>query len=199
MAIGNWQLANGNIKTTGHKLLAISPCARRGFTLIEILVVITLFAVVGAISADLLISVTRSSNKANIITELERNGNIALTTMTTEIRNARSIIYPPPPTGGTTSTLEIGGQDKARVTFSREAPSGENGYVARNDNPITDTARTSGSNVTALSFRVIYPGGAPAVVTITLGLSQPVGAPGRIDYQASTTLTTTVSLRTYSD
>lgn len=174
---------------TKHSPLITSAKVLRAFTLIEMLVAITLFAIVGTIGTDIFLSVVRSSNKANIIAELERNGNAALAMMSTEIRNARDL------DACSGSSCTITNQDSIAVTFSRVTPSGENGYVARNNNPITDTARASGVNITSLSF--VASASAPPVVTITLGLSQPVGAPGRIDYRASTTLTTTVSLRTY--
>lgn len=165
---------------------------KRGYTLIELLVSIGIISIVAAIGVDIFLNITRSYNKANIITQIEQNGNLALSQMSYEIRNARSVS----PTSGTTSTLSLVNQDGQDVVFSFVPQTGSaNGYVARNSIPLTDNSYSNGVNVIQLSFTVT--GVNPLVVSITLALAQPLGAPGRVDYQAQTTLTTTVSLRTY--
>lgn len=165
-----------------------------GFTLIELLVVIGVIAVVGAITADIFVNVTRSYNKAEIITRVERSGNTAVSQMTEEIRNARSVVSPIP--GSTGSSLTITNVDGAQVTFSLTPPtSGNNGYVTRGSTPITDNSYTTGIDVTSLTFSVVD--ATPRVVSIHMDLEQPLGAPGRVDFSANTAITTSVSLRTY--
>jgi len=131
---------------------------RDGYTIIELLVVIGIISIVGAITSDVFLNVTRSYNKANIIAQIEQNGNLALSQMSVEIRNSRSVS----PTSGATPTLTLVDVDGKGVVFS---------FVVTSANP--------------------------TVVYVELSLAQPLGAPGRVDYQAQTTLRTSVSLRTY--
>lgn len=169
-----------------------SPFTRgaRAFTLIELLVVVGILGLVGAIAADVFVNISRSYNKANVIAEIERNGNAALSQMTLEIRNSQEVSSP------NSQTLILTTASGALVTYSFVAPTASaNGYIARNGVPLTDNAYTSGVNVTNLSFSLLDAD--PLAVTITLTLAQPLGSPNRVDFQADTTLKTTVSLRTY--
>ncbi len=161
-----------------------------GFTLIELLVVVGLIGIIGAIAVDIFGNVTRSYNKASIIAEVEQNGNTVLSQMTGEIRNARSIV------NFSATNLSIISSTGQSVSYSFVAPTPtDNGYVARNTISLTDNAFTSGVNVTSLTFSVSTAD--PPVVAITISLSQPLGAGSRIDFQAGTTLQTSVSLRIY--
>ncbi|MFH1961165.1 MAG: type II secretion system protein [Patescibacteria group bacterium] len=58
----------------------------KGFTLVEILVVVALFGIISTIAGDILITVFRSYNKAKIIGEVDKNGNFALSAISQEIR-----------------------------------------------------------------------------------------------------------------
>lgn len=183
--------ANCNRARRGQHF-SLNTLVKRGFTIIELLVVIGIISILGTITADIFLSVTRSYNKASVIAAIEQSGNIALSQMTTEIRNARSVS----PASGTTSTLTIINADSVQVVFSFvPSTSTTNGYVSRNGIPITDNAFTTGVNAAALSFTIVD--SQPPSVTIALTLTQPVGTPSRVDFQASTTLRTSVSLRTY--
>ncbi|NIT04033.1 prepilin-type N-terminal cleavage/methylation domain-containing protein [Candidatus Saccharibacteria bacterium] len=163
---------------------------RVGFTLLELLVVVGLIGIIGAIAADIFVNVSRSYNKANIIAEVERNGNIALSQMVGEIRNARSATSPD------AQTLDIVNASGVNVTFSfTPQTASDNGYVARNGTPLTDSSFASGVNVTSLVFSLADTD--PQVVSITMSLSQPLGVSSRVDFQAGTTIQTSVSLRTY--
>jgi len=163
---------------------------RRAFTLIELLVVIGILGVIGAIAADVFVNVSRSYNKASIIADVERNGNAALSQMVGEIRNARSVSSPDP------ATLDVVNAEGKSVAFAFVSPTmTDNGYVSRNGSPLTDSDFNSGVNVTALVFSVSAAD--PSTVAISITLSQPLGAGSRIDFQAGTTLQTTVSLRSY--
>lgn len=61
----------------------------RGFTLLEVLVVITVFATVGVIVAGILTSSLRGSNKTNTIIDVKEEGNRALFYMSQAIRYAK--------------------------------------------------------------------------------------------------------------
>ncbi len=168
--------------------------AKAGFTLIELLVVIGIIAIGGAIAADILVNVTRSYNKAEILSREERSGNATLSQMTGEIRSAQAVAFPR--AGSSGSALRITSAEGATRTFSFVLPTpSANGFVSRNGVPLTDRSYNTGVNVTSLLFSVVDAD--PLVVSITLRLEQPLGAPGRVDFKAGTTLQTSVSLRTY--
>ncbi|MDP2735545.1 MAG: hypothetical protein Q8P12_05040, partial [bacterium] len=114
----------------------------------------------------------------------------ALSQMTGDIRNARSVSSPD------SSTLNVVAAEGTNLTFIFVPPTPTaNGYVARNGFPITDNGYVSGVNVTSLVFSVSNSD--PATVSISISITQPLGAASRIDFQAGTTLQTTVSLRSY--
>lgn len=62
-----------------------------GYSLIEILVVMTLFIVLGVVGASLFTSILRGSTKANILTEVKQNGEQTLNYIERSIRNSRKI------------------------------------------------------------------------------------------------------------
>jgi len=165
---------------------------KSGFTLIELLVVVGILGILGAVASDIFINVSRSYNKANVISEIQRSGNASLSQIGSEVRNAQSVTSSEP------TILNVVNSAGASVTYSfvpEDADNQKNGYVARNGNPLTDNDYFTGVNVTSLNFAVLESN--PPSVNIVLILTQPLGAGSRIDFQASTTLTTTVSLRSY--
>ena len=180
------------------KLLAtgylLKDRAKRGFTLLELLVVIGVITIVGVIAADIFVNVTRSYNKAEIIARVQRSGNATLSQMTGEIRNSRRVVSPAP--GSSDSSLMIEDSSGNQVEFSFTPPDEtNNGFVSRNGAAISDSDFSTGVNVTSLVFTVLDTD--PTVVGISIALEQPLGAGGRIDFQADVTLQTSVSLRTY--
>jgi prepilin-type N-terminal cleavage/methylation domain-containing protein len=64
---------------------------QKGFTLIEILVVIAIIGVVMGITSDVFIQIIKASNKANIVTEVKQNGDSVLNQLDRIIRNAEEV------------------------------------------------------------------------------------------------------------
>ena len=155
---------------------------------------IGIVAIVGVIAADIFANVTRSYNKAEIITRVQRSGNTVLAQMTSEIRNSRGVISPNPGATGSSLTIEDASGNQVTFDFTVGA-GGDNGFVSRNGVSISDSDLSTGVNITNLVFTVLDT--SPLVVGISLSLEQPLGVPGRIDFQAGTTMQTSVSLRTY--
>lgn len=65
---------------------------KKGFTLVEILVVIAAMGILGAIFSDFLVQVLRGQNKVRVITQVKQNGQAVLENLTSEIRQAEDII-----------------------------------------------------------------------------------------------------------
>lgn len=66
----------------------------RGFTLVEVLVVISLIGIIGTLVVAVLSITLRGSQKADVIAVTRQNGNLALSQMTKQIRFAKSIDSP---------------------------------------------------------------------------------------------------------
>ncbi len=166
---------------------------KNGFTLVELLVSVGLVLIIGTVGTSVIASILRSYNKAHIINEIEQNGNYALSLMENQIRNARSVS----PTDTTTQNLTVTPQEGSNFTFSIANPTGNIGVIRKNAEVITNDDLVSGINVdtspTESYFEVSST--TPPTVKIVLKLEQAPNAPGRIDYQAETTLQTTVVVR----
>mgnify|MGYP001565296663 CR=1 FL=1 len=65
---------------------------KKGFTLVEILVVIAVLSVVGVIITTIFIRNLRGSNKAQIISSIKQNGQIVLENMDKTVRNADNLV-----------------------------------------------------------------------------------------------------------
>jgi prepilin-type N-terminal cleavage/methylation domain-containing protein len=65
----------------------------KGFTLIEILVVIAIIGVIAGITSDIFVQVIKASNKANITTEIKQNGDSVLNQIDRLVRNADSVVF----------------------------------------------------------------------------------------------------------
>ncbi len=63
----------------------------RGFTLLESLIAIAIFAVIGLIAVDLVNRTLQGNNKAQLISKIKQNGQSALNVMDETIRSADSI------------------------------------------------------------------------------------------------------------
>lgn len=187
----------------------------RGFTLVELLVVIFVMALIATVGGDVLISTLRSSNKANIINEVNQNANFVLSSVESVIRNAKSVQILDAPTNHQLEIIDQYNQ-KNDFCFKTISVSGSTvGVMARSsDGCITATNLTNSNPINGVS---VYLGAAtppvpspaptessfqissssPPLVTINLTLRQGPGAPGRIDYNATSTFTKSIELRKY--
>ncbi len=86
----------------------------RGFTLVEIVVVMALFAITSVVSTQIFISILRSQLKSEVSKEVKQNGDYAYSAMEQMIRNASQVV-----TACTTpsTTLQIINQDGGDTIF----------------------------------------------------------------------------------
>lgn len=83
----------------------------KGFTLVELLVVVAVMIIVVGVTGDIVISIVRSYNKTQITNEIEQNANFVMTKLERELRYASSVL----------SVNDNGGEN---LTFTRRLPSG---------------------------------------------------------------------------
>lgn len=97
----------------------------RGFTLVEILVVMAIVAIVGIIMVVIFTNTLRGSNKSQILSVIKQNGQAVLENMNNNIRNADNLVCP---------TLDGNSSNTAVVvkngTYTRYRISGMSDYVS---------------------------------------------------------------------
>lgn len=122
---------------------------KNGFTLVELLVVITILVTVGGIVVTLLYISLRGNNKSETVTSVKQNGTFALSQMVKSIRYAKSLTSPASctPTATTTSVSFITYPDNGQITYS--CPTGGNLAISSNSASLIDT---NAVEVTACSF-----------------------------------------------
>ena len=170
----------------------------RGFTLVELLVSIGLVLIIGTIGTSVIASILRSYNKAHIINEIEQNGNYVLSLMESQIRNARSVACD----DGSSHCLKVNVTPQEGGTFDFEiATVGTIGVVRKISTAtevLTNDDLTTGVSVVITGTSESHFNVDGNKVKIVLKLTQAPDSPGtagRVDYQAETTLQTTVVVR----
>jgi len=173
---------------------------KKGFTLIELLVVVGLVIIIGTVGTSIITSIFRSYNKAHIINEIEQNGNYVLSLMESQIRNARSVSASDCDPSGHCSILTVTSQEGSTIIFAITS-SGMIGVVQKTTDGVaeilTNDDLETGIDVDTDASQSYFEVSdtAPPTVKIVLKLRQAPNAPGRVDYQAETTLQTTVVVR----
>lgn len=194
-----------NIKSASQ----ISNRNKSGFTLVELLVVISLFSILAAAGTEIFIPMVRSYNKANIQNEVNQNGNYILTLIADQIRNAKRVVAYS--SDSRSSSIQIEDYDGNLTTFNRvgdntgcTSPDPKNGYlqmsrVGRNsltNVPLNNLDKKNGVNVE--NFVVDVDNSvSPYSVSISLSLSQGCATSSTVDYLARSVFSTTVTLRNY--
>jgi prepilin-type N-terminal cleavage/methylation domain-containing protein len=113
-----------------------------GFTLVELLAVLSIFVVVGMFITSILISTLRNTNKTNAVAAVQTNGSYAIDQMSKLIRSARALdasvscgtIANPV----SASSLAVIGADDNKITFSCTKDSNNNPIIASNGATLTD-------------------------------------------------------------
>jgi prepilin-type N-terminal cleavage/methylation domain-containing protein len=165
---------------------------RNGFTLIEILVVMSIVALISVFGLSFLSTILKGSSKTNIISELKQNGNYVLDVMSYYIRNSVSIDS----CAGSSITLRQ--WDNTTVTFTKinqDDVNKINSKIASNSSSLTNSDSVSGVSVASLNFTC--DSSKPPVVNIDFSLTQSAWAQNSAEFTGSVPFSTTVSLRTY--
>lgn len=105
----------------------------KGFTLIEILVVIVLIGILGLILTSILSQVLRGQNKINTVSLVKQNGQVVLDKLSNEIRSAEKVICAwEIPTDPNNTIVIFKSGNYTRFRFIPPTAS-DNGYLTRED------------------------------------------------------------------
>ena len=168
---------------------------KKGFTLVELLIVVSVVLITVGVAGDLIVSIVRSYNKTKAYNEIEQNGNYALAKMTYDIRNAKSI------TTCSSSTLTMTDQSGNTITYNVTSSSLPYRITRSQSNissgvilAMTNEDSTEGVNVTSATTFTCQTT-APAWVRINLTLAQAkTGLAATSSYSASNNFDTTVQV-----
>lgn len=168
---------------------------KRGFTLLEIVISVTIIAIIGVVVNQAFLTTSRSGLKTEIVKEVKENGDFALATMERMIRGAAANTI-----SCANNAVTITSSDNGITTFG-----------CAFDGSITRIASISASGTQYLTSRALTLGGTecasstlvisctatpgiPTYVSVQFTLSQKSPSPGVSD-QASATFETTVNTR----
>lgn len=126
--------------------LQIGDEMKKGFSLIELLVVVALVGIIGAITTQVFIAGFKSQGKGEIVKEVKQNGDYALSVIETMVRNASDF-----------STEADCNQDKTSISIINP-----DGYTT-----IFDCSLTNGNIASVSALPTTTPGPTPTGIPLT--------------------------------
>ncbi|MDP2874214.1 MAG: type II secretion system protein [bacterium] len=167
----------------------------RGFTLIEILIVIALMAVLTGAGADLFVNSLKAYQKSQIMNQLSQNGNYVMSTVLNTARSADEISIDEE----THSVLTITDED-VQTVFRIKAGAQSVGVITKQvgggtEETITNLSPTSGVDVVPGDSRFDVTTNPPQTLTVTLKIRQAPNTPLNRAYETAITLTNSVIIR----
>lgn len=111
-----------------------SKKSTKGFTLVEILIVITIFAVIGLLSTRSVFLTIRGSKKSDSLVRVRENVNYSLAVIERQLRNSESVTCP----NASTDTLDYVSLEGLPTTFSC-ITGGADKYIASGSGRLTSS------------------------------------------------------------
>ena len=173
---------------------------QRGFTLVEILVVVGILGIIAVVASTIFFTTLRSAGKTKVLTTVKQNGDYALTVMERLIRDSQEVSSSC--TSGMTS-ITVKRFDGSEITFSCDLTPDRSLIASSSGQRLT----SSDVKVDKCSFDCSCPAAYadctsqgtkfyPKTVTIKFTLSQ-VATTVRPEEEATIDFQTTVSTRNY--
>lgn len=131
-----------------------------GFTLVEAVIAIAIFSILGIIISEVLSRSFKSSNKSQLIGSIKQNGQESLNSIGQIIRSADNIVCPT--TNTATQTLTIVKDGVYRRIYIKDQTASNNGYIA-----LDEPTPTSPADVTNLCNMSAYPEVASSRIYLT--------------------------------
>jgi prepilin-type N-terminal cleavage/methylation domain-containing protein len=182
-----------NTKSPRHTLSA----NQKGFTLVELMLVIALLGISVGVTNDILMSLVRSNNKTQVMNEIEQQSNFVSSKIERELRDARIITSPSAASSSNSLIFETKDGDTVEYNLdstagilSRRVNTGSLVPITSNNNP--GGVLVVGSPVSSTPFSVS--GYNPQIVNINLMFSQ-AQAVASSSYKGHTTIQDTIVVR----
>jgi prepilin-type N-terminal cleavage/methylation domain-containing protein len=189
------KIINYLLPTTDHRLLITDS----GFSFIELLVVVSLFGIVGYLTTSIFIIGFRAQAKSEIMKEVKQNGDYAMQVIESAIKNSIDIITPAPPLDSA-SGIVVTNPDGNTTTFlcKNDIITAENSYPV--PTPVIVNDLTSNKVIVKLcKFKIVAPptfkSSKYAVINFTVSQTGGEGIPE--ENKASLPYQSTISLRIY--
>jgi len=163
---------------------------KNGFTLIEMMIVVSLLGIIAVVGSGAFFSILRGSTKTKTLQMVKQNGDYAISVMERMIRNARALVSPTE--DSTVTSIKIKNPDGKETTFSCGGPQAT---IASNGASLL-SSEVKVNNCNIFEVTVGQPEIRPAVVKINFNLSPEVSST-RPEEQATVNFQTTVTLRNY--
>jgi len=161
----------------------------KGFTLIELVLVIAILGVSIGVTTDVLISVIRGYNKTQVMNEIEQQANFVSMKIEKELRSAKDITTPAT-SGQSGTTLVFINDDNETITYSLTGD-----ILQRNGDAVTSSQQPSGVKVACGSPNCFeLKGTTPQIVRITLVFTQASPSPLKV-FQGDISIDSTIVLR----
>ncbi|HBQ50639.1 hypothetical protein A3B42_02535 [Candidatus Daviesbacteria bacterium RIFCSPLOWO2_01_FULL_38_10] len=176
----------------------------KGFTLVEMIMVMAIVAIVGVILVMIFANTLRGSSKAQILSVIKQNGQAVLGTMDNAIRNADNVVCPPDSTPTDTLVVVKNGI-YTRFRFINNSIEKDNptdfttttcSDLSVSPVNLTDTDPKTGVSVQSGSFFRSRQAGSKDAITVKFDLNGGVQAPEVISGQIDpVNIQTTIQLR----
>lgn len=161
---------------------AMSRRNRGGFTLIELMIAMAIFALFSVTLVGILLATIRGSNKAQLIQVLHQEGDYALTNMARVIRQGKSAVCD-------SDQITVENDDGSSVIFSQIANESVNKIASNSSQFLTGTSGT----VSNLAFTCYV--NESGQITVTLGFTLAAASGSQVQEKFTQDFATSVSLR----
>lgn len=183
-----------------------------GFTLVEVLVVISIVGVIGLVLTQVFFRTIQGNNKAQISSNIKQNGQSALDIMDKTIRNSEKVVAvcTSANQNDTLVVYDSGVYSRFRFVPPKETATPVNGYIFEDQNGdcsaptppdssvqlLTNRGLTNGVSVGKGGFSVSSQAGFKDVVEISFTVEASLGAPSQVaNLVAPVSFDTSVELR----
>ena len=169
---------------------------KKGFTLVELLLVIAILGVAVGVTTDILLSLVRSYSKTQVINDIEQNANFATSKLETELRDAISVTDVSNPGSPEISLVLSNKTVNYKLENSELLRSVDGTYQKITRKQVPSGVAISCGNIDGISCFSVSPG-SPTIVSYSFIFSQPSTITGDVFSESIETAGTIVIRNTY--